>query len=824
MVDKSKSKNKKKNATSEENEKLQEATVEEFIPYCSHFDENTILTKNGELLQVIKITGFTFDSVKDKETGAPLTIRDAIRKAINTHIFTPEYAIWIHTIRRKKNLSPTGSYPEGSFSDHLNNCWNEKHDWSHQYVNELYITIIREGALLPLKSIGSFVRSLWPPIEIRHRTNELDKSVEVLTETVSKIVKDLEPYGAQLLTIHRYKGVYYSKTLRFLSKILNLQEEAVPLVPVSISETLPSHKISFGFNSVEIRGDTGRHFGALLSIKEYHEISGASIDVLLQIPQDFMVTETFDFIDNRKALEKLEDNHHRLQVSGDETLSTASGLESLFSHAHGDITDFGEHQITMMVFEDTRELLNQGVEKAITALNKLGVVAIREDIMCEDCFWAQLPANFDFIKRFSTIDEEHIGGYASLYNYPAGKMDRNYWGPAVTVFHTIHNTPYFFNFHCGQNGHTSVIGPFGSGKTLLVNFLTSESIKFHPKIFYLDLFRESEIFIRAINGRYSQLSGDARAVPIRFNPLLIDDNADNRQFVKTLLTLIITAGKKYPFEEEDSDKLSAALEYVFSLPLRDRRLGNILPRFWPFDPASKLKSDEADGVIDDTPASTAERLYEWHGSGEFAHYFDNEKDELDFSKYMANGFDFTDALENEDPLPALVYYITHSITKSLDYRPSFIIINEAWKLLENTPLHDGITNWLDELESKNTVAIFSTQDITHATQSDFTKRLFTSIETEIFFPDPDAKESYMDIFGISKEEYDIVRNMDKNKRQFLLKHSIDSTVAQLSLDGMPYEQAILSAASDNLAVMEGAITDNGADAKVWLPVFHKKVV
>ncbi|GAT75848.1 type IV secretion system ATPase VirB4, partial [Ehrlichia ruminantium] len=91
-----------------------------------------------------------------------------------------------------------------------------------------------------------------------------------------------------------------------------------------------------------------------------------------------------------------------------------------------------------------------------------------------------------------------MAGFASQHNYPVGKKFNNHWGEAVTVFDTTSGTPFFFNFHIRDVGHTSIIGPTGGGKTVLMNFLCAQAMKFSPRIFFFDKDYGAEIFIRAI--------------------------------------------------------------------------------------------------------------------------------------------------------------------------------------------------------------------------------------------------------------------------------------------------------------------------------------
>ncbi|MFT6077771.1 MAG: type IV secretion system protein VirB4, partial [Rickettsiales bacterium] len=89
---------------------------EDFIPFVCHYDKNTILTKNGELLQVIKITGFNHESINSQLAS----LRETVREAIVHNVKTSDFAIWLHTIRRKKDIAPKGDFDD-YFSNKLNN-------------------------------------------------------------------------------------------------------------------------------------------------------------------------------------------------------------------------------------------------------------------------------------------------------------------------------------------------------------------------------------------------------------------------------------------------------------------------------------------------------------------------------------------------------------------------------------------------------------------------------------------------------------------------------------------------------------------------------
>src|SRR4051812_36954727 len=106
-----------------------EVPVPDFIPYACHYDADTILTKNGELLQVIKVTGFSNEAIGSEH----LDLRDTVRQAILQNVKSDNFALWLHTVRRKMNLDPGGDFPTG-FSYDMNQEWKWRHKWDETYV------------------------------------------------------------------------------------------------------------------------------------------------------------------------------------------------------------------------------------------------------------------------------------------------------------------------------------------------------------------------------------------------------------------------------------------------------------------------------------------------------------------------------------------------------------------------------------------------------------------------------------------------------------------------------------------------------------------
>ncbi len=127
----------------------------DFIPFACHFSPDTLLTKNGELMQTIKIVGFTFEQVE----SAGGDLRETIRQAVHDGLNSNDFAVWFHTIRRRTNLNPGGEYEE-MFPSYVHESWNKRHDWEHKYVNQLFITIVCDGEDALIGKPKRFLRSM----------------------------------------------------------------------------------------------------------------------------------------------------------------------------------------------------------------------------------------------------------------------------------------------------------------------------------------------------------------------------------------------------------------------------------------------------------------------------------------------------------------------------------------------------------------------------------------------------------------------------------------------------------------------------------------
>ena len=116
----------------------------------------------------------------------------------------------------------------------------------------------------------------------------------------------------------------------------------------------------------------------------------------------------------------------------------------------------------MLVRERDLARLDDATAAVAAALADTGAIAVREDTNLEPAFWGQFPGNEQYLVRRAMISTANMASFGSLHGFALGQAEGNHWGEAVTLLQTTSQTPFFFNFHSGDLGNFTVIGPSGS--------------------------------------------------------------------------------------------------------------------------------------------------------------------------------------------------------------------------------------------------------------------------------------------------------------------------------------------------------------------------
>jgi len=792
------------------------------IPYTAHAHENVVKTKAGDYVQAFRLAGASFQSADD----ADINNWHERLNILLRNIASDQVSLWTHIVRRRENVYPRGECPPG-FSREVDEHYRERVTGETLMVNELYLSVVFrpqagmvQGAAMKLLSRSNK----------DNEAQELRDSLDACAKLRAQLLASLDRYEPELLGIYEKGGRQFSSLLEYFGVLLNGEWRPVPLPRASISEVLLTTRPFFGSEAMEYRTPTQTRLGAFLGIKEYPTPTSAGMfNFLLTAPYSFVLTQSFTFLPKSTAQRVLSAQYSRMRNAQDLAVSQAEELKDALDQLTSNEFVMGDHHFTLQVladpFDGTKEAQTRGRFKSLldhlsnarSILAETGMVVAREDLALEAAYWAQLPANFPFRSRKAPITSRNLVGMSPFHNFPIGRATGNHWGDALTMLITNARSPYYFSLHASDPraedggsrkdiGHTSVIGPTGSGKTVLIGFLVCMLTKAHTTQVLFDKDRGLEILVRALGGRYLPLKN---GIPTGMNPLQLEPTPSNVEFLKGWLRRLVERRDR-PFTVREESDLDLALHGTLKLPASARRLSRLLEFLDPTDPEGMHA-----------------RLRNWCISekGDYGWVFDNREDSvaplLESSALM--GFDVTDFLDNPITGGPVTMYLFQIVKRLLDGRRLVVWMDEFSKLLSDPSFEgfakDGLKTWR-KLEG---VAAFATQSPSDVLASPIARTLVEQTPTKIFFPNDKATEAdYVQGFGLTIQEYLLLKEgLEPGSRMFLIKQGHHSVVCELNLRGFDYELNVISGRIANIEVMNRIIAEVGHDPALWLPRFRE---
>jgi type IV secretion system protein VirB4 len=760
------------------------------LPYARHVDDHTIETRDGLLMQVIQVRGLLFETADTEEINYRKQLRDAALQAIGTS----RYAIYHQVVRREAQVSLDADYRD-DFSRRLDIAWRAKLSGRKLYINDLFLTLVRR----PLQGkFGSVDR-------LRHRFGRVAAGLDFaryelqqLNQARDALIAALGSYEPRVLAVYETPQGPCSEPLEFLSYLFNGEMRPVLLPMQDVGDYLPYRRISFGQDAIELgrAGASPRQFVGIVSIKDYPgQTAPGMLDQLLRLPFELTVSQSFGFVERQAALSRMNLALRRMRSAEDEALSLRRELTEAKDNVAAGRAAFGEHHMTIAVRAGSPEEIDEGVAEVQASLADLGILSVREDIALEPAFWAQFPGNFKYIARRGLVSTSNFAGFASCHNFALGRPSGNHWGDAVTLLETTAAGPYFFNFHHGDLGNFTVIGPSGSGKTVVLNFLLAQARKFQPRIIFFDKDRGAELFIRAIGGRYDVLRP---GVPSGLNPLQLPDTPANQQFLIDWIAVLAGGA-----DGEEIARIKDAVEANYEQPVDHRRMRYIVELF---------RGGQRPHGND-----LWSRLTPWWGAGERAWLFDNETDLTDLGAESI-GFDMTQVLDDPVVRTPAMMVLFQRVEERLDGSPAIIVVDEGWKALDDDVFVRRIKDWEKTIRKRNGIVGFATQSAQDALESRIASAIIEQAATQIFMSNPKAQaREYIEGFGLSEHELELVRTIPDTAHCFLVKHGNDSVVARLNLTGERELLTVLSGRERTVRLLDEIRLATGDDPADWLP-------
>ncbi|MES9995766.1 conjugal transfer protein TrbE [Desulfovibrio aminophilus] len=331
----------------------------------------------------------------------------------------------------------------------------------------------------------------------------------------------------------------------------------------------------------------------------------------------------------------------------------------------------------------------------------------------------------------------------------------------LAVLMTDNSTPFWFNIHAGDLGHTLIFGPTGAGKSTLLAFMAAQFRCYeNGRIFAFDKGISLFPLCLGAGGDHYDIGN---ADQLAFAPLQRIDSEEGRAWAEEWVASLMEL-QQFTVMPAHRNAIHTAMQTLAANPPHLRSLTSFYH------------------VVQDREIREAIQHYTVQGS--MGRLLDADADSLTLSRFMVFEIEELMNLGDRNLVPVLTY-LFRRMEKALDGSPALLILDEAWIMLGHPVFRAKIREWLKVMRKANCAVILATQSLSDAGNSGILDVLAESCPTKIFLPNSSAEDAgqrglYAGMglndkqitilkTGVPKQDYYIVSPQGRRKVQLALK-------------------------------------------------------
>lgn len=747
-----------------------------YVPWICLIDKGVVLNKNGTLQKTLKYRGYDLDSstvyelkninaklndvIKRLGQGWSLNV-EARRKRCTDYIEAENEILAIDIIEKERKL----------------NFLENEH-----FESEYYLTIVQ---LIPTdnsKKVGEIF------LEYAKKSEILDKTLENFNKEFKKILNLFKEIFLEVTELDD------EETYTYLHSCVSTKTDkvVVPEIPYAMANYLCDSDLVGGLKP-KLRGKEIR----CISIQGFPNYTVPGFfDVLNRLNIPYRWITRFLMLSKLEALSKMKKKYKNIfsqrlslfqrvyaELTGEkeensrklneDALNKANEVRTQIALTMGDYVSQGFYTCTLIVDGDSIDEVEERVDVISKTINNMGFITIEESINSVEAFLGSIPGNITNNIRMpilNTITLSHLLPVSSVWGGDSWNKHLN--APPLIYTKTKGSTPFRFNIHIEDIGHSAIVGPTGYGKSVLLGLIASSFMKYKDsRVYFFDKDASSRVLTYAVGGEFHDLGNDE----LSFQPLANIEIVEEKEWAYGWI-LEILEQENVKVSPTQKEKIWKALDNLAKTPIELRTISN----FYTSVNDREIK----------------EALIPYKIGGALGKYFDSDKDTLNFSRWQV--FEMNQVINNKKGLTPLLSYIFRRIENSLDGNPCIIILDECWMFFDNPIFAAKIREWLKVLRKKNCSVIFATQELGDILNSKLFTTVLDACQTKVFLPNPNAfADNYIPIyekFGLNKTEIEIISKATK-KKEYYYKSTKGSRLFELDLK----EKTLSLIASSDLA-------------------------
>jgi len=737
-----------------------EKRLSAMLPYVSLVTDRTIRTRGNELMQCIRIEGVNSTTSEDAHLDRIGELLAAITAQVGTG-----FSFYLHKVSKAVDVTLPPIPGEG-FAAAVDQRWRAHLGQAGLRDKTITLSVLKRpetGSRLPFGLGASRVRL----------TADTTRRLRKLDEVVGFLLSSFDELKPRLLAASS------GELLGFLGS-LNTGEEH-PLFPRSrlgvIAEDVANTRVTFRGTTIALSdGAVGNKVGAIFAVKNYPARTDSLMLDELNLPVDMVVTHSFVPINANIMAGRIKRQLRLMQAANDGAVSLAQELELAQDDLESKRLIFGEHHMTVAVYARSQTALDEIAAEIRNISATSGINLISEAFGARAHFMAQHPGNTGARSRKAAITNHNFADLATFHRTPLGKTGPELpWGVPITLFPTPERSGFRFNFHEQgapdrepTSGHTLILGRPGSGKSVLAAFLMTMARRAGARLFVFDYRAGMEMAVRALGGSYSTVRAGR---PTGLNPLQTEIDARGQAWLADWLASLLERRDR-PLTPVQTNRLQEVVR-------QNASAGNAGLRNW-LDFASLLVSTDDDGDL-------FERMQEWTAEGRYGWIFGANTQDTFSLDGDVSGFDLTGILDSESERErmAVLSYLFRRVERVIeDRKPTIIVIDEAWKALDNAYFAERLSNWLVTARKQNAVVVMMTQYASQLERTRTGKTIVEAVPTQVLLPNIRASAADYAMLGLSDKELDVLLGVGSASRLALVRDDRGAVVIDADLSAL----------------------------------------